>query len=138
MLEHERDLACLCGLLDEAAGGRFRVALVGPAGSGKSALLTALGARAKRRGMRVLRACGVESEREYPFGVLRQMFEPAVAGLEPLARSELFAGAAALAEPLVGGGVRRGLGPGTADGGFLCSMASIGCWSGCVSLARPC
>ena len=51
----------------------------GAAGSGKSVLLSALGVHAEYRGSRVLRACGLELERECPVGVVGQLFEPAVA-----------------------------------------------------------
>ena len=119
LLERERDLARLRGLVDDAAGGRFRMGLVeGAAGSGKSVLLSALGVHAEYRGSRVLRACGLELERACPFGVVRQLFEPAVAELEPSVRGEVFAGAAALAKPLLGGNAGLLLGNVMPDGGF--------------------
>ena len=63
--------------------------------------------RAGHSGIRVLSARGSELEREFAFGVVRQLFEPALADLE--ARPVLLAGAAAAAEQV--------LDPPTNDGG---------------------
>ena len=51
----------------------------GPAGIGKSPLLDAARARAAAAGMLALRAGASELESEYPFRVVRQLFEPALA-----------------------------------------------------------
>jgi DNA-binding CsgD family transcriptional regulator len=104
LLERERELARVSELVEGAAAGEFGFALVeGPAGAGKSAILAAVASSAGERGLTVLRAVGLELERDYPFGVARQLFEPAVQGLDGEARSKVFAGAAALAEPLLAG-----------------------------------
>ena len=50
----------------------------GPPGIGKSSLLAA--ARALARDLRVLSARGGELEREFPFGIVRQLLEPVVLG----------------------------------------------------------
>lgn len=121
LLERERELARVSELVEAAGAGEFRLAVVeGPAGAGKSAILGALAADAEEQGLRVLRATGLELEREYPFGVVRQLFEPAVYELDETARSDVFAGAAGLAERLLLG---RGLesGPGLSDPGFALS-----------------
>ena len=47
-----------------------------PAGKGKSRLLTIAGDMAREAGMRVLGAHGSELERDFPFGVAIQLFEP--------------------------------------------------------------
>jgi DNA-binding CsgD family transcriptional regulator len=118
LLEREQELARVSELVDATAAGEFRLAVVeGPAGAGKSAILGALAGCAAERGVRALRATGLELEREYPFGVVRQLFEPAVYGLEPAARAEVFAGAAGLAEGLFAS-PEVGSGPGVADPGF--------------------
>ena len=70
----------------------------GPAGIGKTQLLTEARRRAPEAGLRVLSARGGELEREYAFGVVRQLFEPALAS--PDARERLLAGAAAPAGTL--------------------------------------
>ena len=91
LLDRERELAALEDLVAEAAAGRGRLVLIdGPAGIGKSGLLAVLRARAGSR-LRVLAARSGELEREFAFGVVRQLFEAAVAEQPELA----LAGAAA-------------------------------------------
>jgi DNA-binding CsgD family transcriptional regulator len=53
--------------------------------------------------MDVLHARGGELEREFPFGIVRQLFEPALAGAGKVERRDLLSGAAGLAAPLFGG-----------------------------------
>jgi DNA-binding CsgD family transcriptional regulator len=104
-LERERELARVFELVEAVVAGAPRLVVVeGPAGAGKSAVLNVLAAGAGERGVRVLRATGLELEREYPFGVVRQLFEPALYELDEGARGEVFAGAAALAERVLSGG----------------------------------
>jgi DNA-binding CsgD family transcriptional regulator len=101
LVERERELDALTALLDGLAAGRARTALIeGPAGIGKTRLLGALKDGAGERGVRVLNARGSELEREFPFGVVRQLFEPALR--EAPNRTELFAGAAAIAGSVFG------------------------------------
>lgn len=58
-----------------AADGDGSLELVtGPAGIGKTALLTAAGELAAARGFLVLSAVGTELERGFPFGVVRQLY----------------------------------------------------------------
>jgi DNA-binding CsgD family transcriptional regulator len=92
LLERERELEALDGLIDATAAGDGRLLIVdGPAGIGKSTLLGGLRGGAERR-LRVLSARGSELEREFPFGVVRQLFETAVA--DPDQRERVLAGAA--------------------------------------------
>ena len=94
LLEREHDLTELEGLLAGARAGRGALALVeGPAGQGKTALLRALRSAADAADMRVLTATGGELQRDFAFGVARQLFEPVVS-------DELLAGAAGLAGPI--------------------------------------
>src|SRR6185503_10607909 len=87
LLERDRELESLRAALAEAVGGEGRLALVeGPAGIGKSRLLAELRAAAEEDGFRVLTARGSELEREFPFGVVRQLFEPALSDEEVRAR----------------------------------------------------
>jgi hypothetical protein len=58
------------------------VLVEGPAGIGKSAART----QARDAGFRVLSAAGGELETDFPYGVVRQLFEPELAG-EPEAGS---------------------------------------------------
>jgi len=73
----------------------------GPAGIGKSALLRVGGRSAEERGVMVLRARAAPFERGFPFGVVRQLFEPVLGRVE-LAGEELLAGAAAGARAVLG------------------------------------
>ena len=88
LLERSAELARIESALAEARAGRGRFVVVeGPAGIGKTALLAAARAAAATSGMRVLRARGTELEREFAFGVVRQLFEPPLAeASEPRAR----------------------------------------------------
>src|SRR2546430_1766655 len=79
LLERERELSELGQLVDETCAGRGRLALVeGPPGIGKTRLLDALRAHASAGGMAVLSARASELDRDFPFGVVRQLFEPLV------------------------------------------------------------
>ncbi len=100
LLEREDELAALGTLLGGARGGQGRVAVVeGPAGIGKSRLLEA--ARAAAVGFTVLRARGGELERDFPWGVVRQLFEAQVVFAGQDRRDAVLGGAAAMAaEPL--------------------------------------
>jgi DNA-binding CsgD family transcriptional regulator len=98
LLEREPELAAIERLLDDAAAGRGTLAVVeGPAGLGKTTLLDAAVALAGGRGMTVLRARAVPLEREFSYGVVRQLFEPLA--LQP--DDALLEGAARLAGPVL-------------------------------------
>ena len=96
LVEREGELAAVRGLLDR--GGDVVVVEGGP-GIGKTALLDACCERAGVLGHRVLRARGSELESDFPFGLVRQLFERAVA----TGGAELLAGPAAAAAPLLSG-----------------------------------
>ena len=101
LVEREREVAALAALLAAAPQGEGRVAWIeGPAGIGKSALLAAARQRAGESGAHVLTARGSELEREFPFGVVRQLFESVVA--DPERRERVLAGAAAPAAAVFG------------------------------------
>ncbi len=97
LVEREREVALLGSLLTDATAGEGRAVLVeGPPGIGKTRLLSEFRRRATADGARVLNARAGELEREFPFGVVRQLFEAAVA--DP----ELLTGAAAPAGVVFG------------------------------------
>src|SRR3954462_4407372 len=98
LLERDEELRELDLLLDEALDRRRgRLVLVeGPPGIGKPRLLDALRPRARERGAVVVSARASELDRDFPFGVVRQLFEPTVAR----ERTELLEGAASRARPL--------------------------------------
>jgi DNA-binding CsgD family transcriptional regulator len=104
LLEREGELAQLGALLEAARDGAGRFALVeGGAGIGKTRLLAAARKQGREAGMDLLHARGGELECEFAFGIVRQLFEPGLAGSSEAERDELLSGAAALAAPLFGG-----------------------------------
>src|SRR3954447_25112464 len=105
LLEREGELGQLDRLVEEAATGMGRRVLAeGPSGIGKTRLLEAARARSRRHEMAVLSARPSELEREFPFGVVRQLFEPLLSAATPERRAALLEGAAGLATPLLGRG----------------------------------
>jgi DNA-binding CsgD family transcriptional regulator len=94
LLEREREVAALEGLVAGVAAGRAPVGLIeGSAGIGKSRLLSELEARAAAEGFRVLAARSSALEREFTFGTVRQLFDPLLA--DRAERGRVLAGAAA-------------------------------------------
>src|SRR5205085_1405898 len=73
-----------------------------PAGLGKTRLAEAAVELAGDRGLLVLRGRGGELERNFRYGVVRQLFEPAVTALGAVERAAVMAGAAGLAGPAIG------------------------------------
>ncbi len=106
-LERSQELAELDAAIVAAftSAGRI-VVLEGAGGLGKTLLLSHAAQRAQERGMTVLRARGGEMERDFPFGVALQLFEPYITSATPAERRRVLAGAAAHAEPLLSGRVR--------------------------------
>jgi DNA-binding SARP family transcriptional activator/tetratricopeptide (TPR) repeat protein len=93
LLDRERELAAVRAALDDLAAGEPRLLLIeGPAGIGKSRLLTEARRLAADRGVAVLTARGSQLEKAFGFGAVRQLFEPALLSEERRAR--LLAGAA--------------------------------------------
>ena len=102
LYDRELELAQAASELDAAASGSGRVLLIeGQAGIGKSRLLGEIERLAEARGFEVFGSCGMELERDFAYGIVRQLFEYRVHRLAPAQRRELFRGAAALAEPLL-------------------------------------
>ncbi|HEY7630570.1 MAG TPA: AAA family ATPase [Thermoleophilaceae bacterium] len=102
--ERESELDALLGLIRSAAGGSGAAVLVeGEAGIGKTALLAEASERAASdHGMVVLSARAGELERDFAWGVVRQLFDAAVARAPAAERARLLEGAAALAAPALG------------------------------------
>jgi DNA-binding CsgD family transcriptional regulator len=119
LLEREGELAQIRALIDGARAGAGRVALIeGGAGIGKTRLLAFARALAREAGMEVLHARGGELEREFSYGIARQLFEPALAAAPGSERDDLLGGAAALAAPLFGGDYLLGAGSGEVESAF--------------------
>jgi DNA-binding CsgD family transcriptional regulator len=103
LLERSAELARIEAALGEARAGRGTfVVIEGPAGIGKTALLTAARAAAVEAEMCVLRSRGTELESEFAFGVVRQLVEPALAESSEAERAELLQAAAGVAATLLG------------------------------------
>jgi DNA-binding CsgD family transcriptional regulator/tetratricopeptide (TPR) repeat protein len=101
LLEREREREELVRLVDEARSGEGRVLMVqGAAGAGKTRLLEEARVLADANGVDVLSARGGELERDFSFGIVRSLLEPALARASPREREELMSGAARLAEPV--------------------------------------
>ena len=95
LLERQGELARIDRLLAAARAGRGGILVItGPAGIGKTVLVTEAGERASRAGMRVLAGRGGELEGGFSFGVARQLFEPLLADAAPADEAALLAGAA--------------------------------------------
>ncbi|HZB75415.1 MAG TPA: AAA family ATPase [Solirubrobacteraceae bacterium] len=95
LFEREAELGALEALLGDAAAGRGGVAVVeGPAGIGKTALLSAAVRGTPRLGVRALVARAAELERDFPFGIVRQLLEAPVLGAPANARAALLDGPA--------------------------------------------
>jgi DNA-binding CsgD family transcriptional regulator len=119
LLEREGELAQLGALLEASRAGAGRLVLLeGSAGIGKTRLLAAAGELGRKAGVNVLRARGGELEREFSYGIVRQLFEPALTGAGESERDEILGGAAALAAPLFGGDYLAHGGSTEADAGF--------------------
>ena len=87
---------------ERATGAAQLVVLEGPAGIGKTAVLAATRAAAEAQHMRTLRSRGAELEREFAFGVVRQLFEPYLAEASEEERADVLHGAAGVAASLLG------------------------------------
>ncbi|WP_447035495.1 ATP-binding protein [Streptomyces sp. DSM 118878] len=85
MIGRDEELRVLRELLDLAAAGHGTALLTyGGAGVGKSTLLGAVDDEATRRGFRVLRTSGVETEQWLPFAALQLLLQPAARGIKDL------------------------------------------------------
>ena len=114
LLERTYELDVLGRAVARAARGAGGIVLIeGGPGLGKSRLAESARAAARDAGLLVLRARGAELEREFAFGVARQLFESALAGLDAGEREALLDGpaeaaAGRLSDPGDGGGDRPG------------------------------
>jgi class 3 adenylate cyclase/DNA-binding CsgD family transcriptional regulator len=101
LLERDAEVAAIRAVVAHAgdAAGRL-VAIEGRAGMGKTRLLSEARAAAEDGGFEVLYARSSELEQDFAYCVMRQLFEPLIASVDPHERAELFGGAAALAERL--------------------------------------
>ncbi len=105
-LERAGELSALEETIAAAVAGEGRVVLLeGVGGIGKTLLLAHAVQHAQAHELTVLRARGGELERQFPFGVALQLFEPYLSGATGRERRRVLAGAAAHAKPLLSGDV---------------------------------
>lgn len=98
LLERSEELARIESALAKARSGRGTfVVIEGPAGIGKTALLAATKIAATDGGLRVLRSRGTELERDFAFGVVRQLLERPLAEASEVERADLLQAAAGVA-----------------------------------------
>ena len=90
--------AALASLADDEAS---LLVLHGPAGIGKSSVLRKFAADVDRSGARVFSARGAELERDFPLGVVRQLFEVSLSTATEQQRERWLSGAAQLAQFLL-------------------------------------
>jgi DNA-binding CsgD family transcriptional regulator len=103
LLERERELAELDEMVRLACAGRGCFAAIeAAAGLGKTRLLHAAREGGRQAGMRVLSARATELERNFPFALARQLFEPHLVSLDASAREALLEGAAGAARGALG------------------------------------
>ena len=103
LLERSYELQAISRALDAAAAGDGSLlAFEGPAGIGKTQLLDAARASADELGFRVLAARGGELERDFAYGVVRQLLERVMADAPESDRERLLAGPAARAAAAIG------------------------------------
>ena len=106
LLERDDELQALITALSEAQQERGQFVLIeAPAGLGKTTLLRATVATATEQGFGCLRARANEIEREFPYGCVRQLLEPAIAAASKAERDRLFEDASALSMPLFAHGI---------------------------------
>jgi DNA-binding CsgD family transcriptional regulator len=98
ILERDSELTALAAAATDARSGRGAFILVeGPAGIGKTTLLRAACAQAGEDGLHVLTARGLALERDFPYGIVRQLLEPVRAAAAAAEWAGLLDGAAGLA-----------------------------------------
>lgn len=103
LLERDAELDHLGQLIADAARGHGAVVVLeGTAGIGKTSLLEAAVRLAQPARLDVLAARGGELERDYAYGVVRQLLERHVGRAAREQRKRWLEGAAALAGPLLG------------------------------------
>jgi DNA-binding CsgD family transcriptional regulator len=103
LIERERELRALAGAIEQARAGEGSLVLVeGEAGIGKSSMCSEARRLAEADGMLALSARGGELEHDFPFGVVRQIFERLLRDAAPSVRRRLMAGPAQLATAAIG------------------------------------
>jgi hypothetical protein len=87
-----------------ADGDGTLIVVRGPAGIGRTTMLRAACAEADAQGVRTLTARGLPLEQGFPYGIVRQLFEPVHTAAAPSEWDALLHGPAQLARPVFDGG----------------------------------
>ena len=117
LLEREWELAEFDAAIGEVGAGRgCAVAVEAAAGLGKTRLLQEVRATAARAGLEVFTARATELERDFPFALVRQLFESRLATLPNADREQVLEGAEA---------ARGALGIDSSDGAVSDSFAVL-------------
>ena len=136
LLERDDALARIDQRLREAIARRGSLLLVeGPAGIGKTRLVVAAGRQGRELGLTTLSARGSELERDFAYGLVRQLFEAPLVAAPPPERAELLAGAAGHAATLFGVAVQDDIAGRLLDPSFAILH---GLYWLCSNLARRC
>lgn len=102
LLERDHEVQALAALIAAAGAGEGGVVTIeGEAGIGKTSLLDRAATLGRESGCRVLRARATALEADFGFGVVRLLFERAVARADAGERERLLTGAADLARAVV-------------------------------------
>ncbi|HUA45346.1 MAG TPA: AAA family ATPase [Solirubrobacteraceae bacterium] len=88
LVGRDAEIELIAGMIDGVRGGGGALLIRGDPGVGKSALLAIGAERASERGLRVLKATGVQSEAELPFAGLHQLLQPLVRSIDELAEPQ--------------------------------------------------
>ena len=104
LLEREAERAVLASAVRRVAAGDGAglVMVLGEAGIGKTALLAVAGGLAQGAGIRTFRAAGAPLERDFGYGVVRQLLEGELRSRSPEERALLLGGASAPAAAVFG------------------------------------
>jgi DNA-binding CsgD family transcriptional regulator len=104
LFEREAERAALASAVERVAtgdGGELLMVL-GEAGIGKTALLAVVADLARAAGIRAFRAAGAPLERDFGYGVVRQLLEGELRSRSPERRARLLSGACAPAAAVFG------------------------------------
>lgn len=85
LVGRDAESSLVAGMIDQAPDLGGALVIRGGPGIGKSALLRVAAERARKRGMRVLKTTGVQSEAQLPFAGLHQLLQPLLRLVDQLA-----------------------------------------------------
>ena len=104
LLERDASVSQLEALVTKIEAGDGGVLVIeSPAGTGKTALVQAGAELARQAGITVLQSRGSELEREFGFGLVRQLFERTVARATPEGRQAMLDGPARTSAAVIAG-----------------------------------